>query len=156
MNTMMSVATISEKIAVATYGRALSQKSFQNSGCLSFGRGSIAWISGSTTLITTPIATQPKRAQFMRCPLSRVERRLRRLGRVGRRRPGLRRRAGDTGVIRSRTLRTWGHSESGIAEMLADRIDELDRTGSATIAFLASDYSSYLTGEVISVSSQRA
>ena len=52
--------------------------------------------------------------------------------------PELRARAGDTGVIRSRTLRTWGHSESGIAEMLADRLDELDRTGHATIAFLAS------------------
>ncbi len=55
--------------------------------------------------------------------------------------PELRRRAGDTGVIRSRTLRTWGHSESGIAEMLAARIDELDRVdpaSRATIAFLAS------------------
>jgi nicotinamide-nucleotide amidase len=52
--------------------------------------------------------------------------------------PELRARAGDTGVIRSRTIRTWGHSESGIAEMLADRLDELDRSGAATIAFLAS------------------
>jgi nicotinamide-nucleotide amidase len=52
--------------------------------------------------------------------------------------PDLRRRAGDTGVIRSRTLRTWGHSESGIAEMLGARIDELDQRGHATIAFLAS------------------
>jgi nicotinamide-nucleotide amidase len=52
--------------------------------------------------------------------------------------PELRRRAGDTGVIRSRTLRTWGHSESGIAEMLADRLERLDETGHATIAFLAS------------------
>ena len=52
--------------------------------------------------------------------------------------PELRRRAGDTGVIRSRTIRTWGHSESGIAEMLGDRLDHLDSTGHATIAFLAS------------------
>jgi nicotinamide-nucleotide amidase len=52
--------------------------------------------------------------------------------------PELRRRAGDTGVIRSRTIRTWGHSESGIAEMLGDRLDHLDTTGHATIAFLAS------------------
>ena len=44
--------------------------------------------------------------------------------------PELRRRAGDTGVIRSRTIRTWGHSESGIAEMLGDRLEELDRTAS--------------------------
>ena len=41
-------------------------------------------------------------------------------------------------VIRSRTLRTWGQSESGLAEMLAERIDELDQPGHATIAFLAS------------------
>jgi nicotinamide-nucleotide amidase len=52
--------------------------------------------------------------------------------------PELRRLAGDTGVIRSRTLRTWGHSESGIAEMLGGRLDHLDTTGHATIAFLAS------------------
>jgi nicotinamide-nucleotide amidase len=52
--------------------------------------------------------------------------------------PELRRRAGDTGVIRSRTVRTWGTSESGIAERLAGRLDALDRSGHATIAFLAS------------------
>ncbi len=51
----------------------------------------------------------------------------------------LRARAGDPTVIRSRTLRTWGHSESGLAEMLADRIAELDvGPGGPTIAFLAS------------------
>src|SRR4051794_5657944 len=31
--------------------------------------------------------------------------------------PDLRRRSGDTAVIRSRTLRTWGQSESGLAEV---------------------------------------
>lgn len=50
----------------------------------------------------------------------------------------LRQRAGVSAVIRSRTLRTWGHSESGLAEMLADRIDELDGVGNPTLAFLAS------------------
>ena len=50
----------------------------------------------------------------------------------------LRRRAGVASVIRSRTLRTWGHSESGLAEMLADRIAELDQLGNPTLAFLAS------------------
>jgi nicotinamide-nucleotide amidase len=50
----------------------------------------------------------------------------------------LRRRAGDRASIRSRTLRTWGQSESGLAELLADRIAELDDGGGATIAFLAS------------------
>jgi nicotinamide-nucleotide amidase len=52
--------------------------------------------------------------------------------------PDLQRRAGVQAVIRSRTLRTWGQSESGLGEMLAGRIDELDRSGHATIALLAS------------------
>ncbi len=52
--------------------------------------------------------------------------------------PDLQRRAGITSVIASRTLRTWGESESGLAEMLAPRIDELDQGGAATLAFLAS------------------
>ncbi len=50
----------------------------------------------------------------------------------------IRRRAGVSSVIRSRTLRTWGHSESGLAELLADRITELDELGNPTLAFLAS------------------
>ena len=33
--------------------------------------------------------------------------------------PDLQRRAGITSVIASRTLRTWGESESGLAEILA-------------------------------------
>ncbi len=52
--------------------------------------------------------------------------------------PDLKRRAGSEAVIRSRTLRTWGQSESGLAEMLAGRIEALDRTGNPTLAFLAS------------------
>ena len=52
--------------------------------------------------------------------------------------PDLQRRAGVQAVIRSRTLRTWGMSESGLAEVLTDRFEELDRMGHATIAFLAS------------------
>ena len=52
--------------------------------------------------------------------------------------PDLKRRAGISSVIRSRTLRTWGRSESGLAEDLADEIDRIDRDGGATIAFLAS------------------
>lgn len=52
--------------------------------------------------------------------------------------PDLRRRAGVTAVIRSRVLRTWGQSESGLAELLAPRIDELDQSGLCTLAFLAS------------------
>ena len=41
-------------------------------------------------------------------------------------------------MIRSRTLRTWGHSESGLAELLEPEMRRLDSTGEATIAFLAS------------------
>ncbi len=47
-------------------------------------------------------------------------------------------RAGRRQVIRSRTLRTWGHSESALAEMLTGEMRRLDETGEATIAFLAS------------------
>jgi len=52
--------------------------------------------------------------------------------------PDLRARAGTASVIRSRTLRTWGMSESGLAEVLSDRIDALDVSGHATLAFQAS------------------
>jgi nicotinamide-nucleotide amidase len=52
--------------------------------------------------------------------------------------PDLRRRMGQTAVIRSRVLRTWGASESGVAEMVAGRVDELDKLGNPTIAFQAS------------------
>jgi nicotinamide-nucleotide amidase len=52
--------------------------------------------------------------------------------------PDLRRRSGQSAVIRSRTLRTWGLSESGIDEMLTDRMAALDKSGNPTIAFNAS------------------
>jgi len=52
--------------------------------------------------------------------------------------PDLQKRAGLTQVISSRVLRTWGHTESGLAEMLAGRIDELDGLGNPTLAFQAS------------------
>jgi nicotinamide-nucleotide amidase len=54
--------------------------------------------------------------------------------------PDLLARSGETAVIASRTLRTWGLSESGLAELIAPRIDELDKGGPGvpTIAFLAS------------------
>ena len=44
----------------------------------------------------------------------------------------------ESGVIASRVLRTWGASESGLAESLQDRIDVLDEVGDVTLAFLAS------------------
>ncbi|MCX7621007.1 MAG: competence/damage-inducible protein A [Acidimicrobiales bacterium] len=52
--------------------------------------------------------------------------------------PDLKQRAGITGAIRSRVLRTWGQSESGLAEMLAGYHEDLERSGRCTLAFLAS------------------
>ncbi|HUY62952.1 MAG TPA: competence/damage-inducible protein A [Acidimicrobiales bacterium] len=56
--------------------------------------------------------------------------------------PDLRRRlgeAGQSGVIVSRVVRTWGMSESGLGEVLAPRIAALDaQGGNPTIALLAS------------------
>ena len=52
--------------------------------------------------------------------------------------PNLQKRSGQRAVIRSRVLRTWGNSESGLAETLGDRIQQLDKTGNPTLAFLAS------------------
>jgi nicotinamide-nucleotide amidase len=48
--------------------------------------------------------------------------------------PDLLKRAGSQGAIVSRTLKTWGASESGLAEMIADRVDAQTNP---TIAFLA-------------------
>ncbi len=52
--------------------------------------------------------------------------------------PEIVRRAGPAAAIHSRTLRTWGESESGLADRLAPRIAALDRLGNPTLAFLAS------------------
>jgi len=46
--------------------------------------------------------------------------------------------AGETAVIRSRVLRTWGAGESALAEAVAERFDALAGDGRVTIAFLAS------------------
>jgi len=52
--------------------------------------------------------------------------------------PDLLRRSGEASAIVSRSLKTWGTSESGLAEMVAHRLDALDaRGGNPTIAFLA-------------------
>jgi len=52
--------------------------------------------------------------------------------------PDLAARAGQRQVIVSRVLRTWGESESRVAELLDPRIQALDEVGNTTIAFLAS------------------
>ncbi len=54
--------------------------------------------------------------------------------------PDLHRRSGETGVIVSRTLRTWGESESGLNERLDPIINKLDSAGNPTLAFLASGW----------------
>jgi len=54
--------------------------------------------------------------------------------------PDLRARSGDTSVIVSRTLRTWGESESGLNERLDGVIADLDAAGNPTLAFLASGW----------------
>ena len=52
--------------------------------------------------------------------------------------PDLVRRSGTPQVFVSRVLRTWGESESRIAELLDPRLLALDLAGNPTIAFLAS------------------
>ena len=51
--------------------------------------------------------------------------------------PDLLRRSGEVAAIVSRSLKTWGTSESALAEMVAHRLDALDAAGNPTIAFLA-------------------
>ena len=47
--------------------------------------------------------------------------------------PDLQARSGERAVIRSRVLRTWGNSESGLAEVLADRNHKLDKIGNPIV-----------------------
>ena len=54
--------------------------------------------------------------------------------------PDLHARSGEVAVIASRTLRTWGDSESGLNERLDPIISELDAIGNPTLAFLASGW----------------
>ena len=51
--------------------------------------------------------------------------------------PDLLRRSGEASAIVSRSLKTWGTSESALAEMVAHRLEALDAAGNPTIAFLA-------------------
>ncbi len=98
----------------------------------------------------TTIAEQPGTAPGLRCPVRAADGSERLLYAVpgvpyemkemmtGSVIPELRRLSGDESVIKSRVIRTWGASESGLAEILADRIDDLDAAGNPTLAFLAS------------------
>ena len=54
--------------------------------------------------------------------------------------PDLQQRSGEHWTIASRTLRTWGESESGLNERLDDIIHDLYAEGNPTLAFLASGW----------------
>ena len=54
--------------------------------------------------------------------------------------PDLLMRSGEASVIKSRVLRTWGESESGLNERLVEVIDKLEKVGNPTLAFLASGW----------------
>ena len=54
--------------------------------------------------------------------------------------PDLLARSGEASVIKSRVLRTWGDSESGLNERLVGVISELEKVGNPTLAFLASGW----------------
>lgn len=54
--------------------------------------------------------------------------------------PDLLRRSGEASIIKSRVLRTWGDSESGLNERLVGVINELETVGNPTLAFLASGW----------------
>ena len=54
--------------------------------------------------------------------------------------PDLLVRCGEASVIKSRVLRTWGDSESGLNERLTSVINELEKVRNPTLAFLASGW----------------
>ncbi|MDG1696122.1 MAG: competence/damage-inducible protein A [Ilumatobacter sp.] len=54
--------------------------------------------------------------------------------------PDLLERSGETAVIASRVLRTWGESESGLNEKLEQVIEQLETSDTPTLAFLASGW----------------
>ena len=54
--------------------------------------------------------------------------------------PDLRARTGEASAIVSRTLRTWGESESALNERLEPVIEQLEAVGNPTLAFLASGW----------------
>ncbi len=93
----------------------------------------------------TPIAEMPGTAPGLVCPVGEkviyavpgVPSEMREMM-MGTILSDLQRRSGVTSVIKSRVLRTWGHAESGLAEMLANYMERLDVSGHATLAFQAS------------------
>ncbi len=52
--------------------------------------------------------------------------------------PDLLKRSGTKAIIKSKVLKTWGYSESRLAELLSNRIEQLDEKRNPTLAFLAS------------------
>lgn len=74
--------------------------------------------------------------------------------------PDLLRRSGEAAAIVSTSLKTWGTSESALAEMVAHRLDALDALGgNPTIAFLARGIEGLVvrvTGKAATVADARA
>jgi nicotinamide-nucleotide amidase len=73
--------------------------------------------------------------------------------------PDLLARSGETAVIASRVLRTWGESESGLNERLDGVIARLEEAGTPTLAFLASGWEGIkvrLTAKAADASAARA
>ena len=58
---------------------------------------------------------------------------------------------GTTSVITSRVLRTWGASESALAEAVGERFEALEDGGRVTIAFLASPGNRVTRGAIVPV-----
>jgi len=125
-------AAIADKIRriFAARGRVMSQNNLRQAD-VPVGAAPIAQMPGTAPGLVCPIGEKVIYA----VPGVPSEMREMMLGTIL---PDLRRRAGQSAVIRSRVLRTWGMSESGLAEVLADRMAELDRLGNVTIAYQAS------------------
>ena len=129
---MQRDAAIADKIRriFESRGRVMSQNNLRQAD-IPVGAAPIAQMPGTAPGLVCPIGSKVIYA----VPGVPSEMREMMLGTIL---PDLRRRAGQAAVIHSRVLRTWGMSESGLAEVLADRMAELDRSGNPTIAYQAS------------------
>jgi nicotinamide-nucleotide amidase len=129
---MQREAAIADKIRriFEARGRVMSQNNLRQAD-VPIGARPIAQMPGTAPGLVCPVGTKVIYA----VPGVPSEMREMMLGTIL---PDLRQRAGQSAVIRSRVLRTWGMSESGLAEVLAERMAELDQLGNPTIAYQAS------------------
>src|SRR5262245_17541837 len=124
-------AAIAEKIRriFAARGRVMSQNNLRQAD-VPVGAVPIAEMPGTAPGLVCPVGAKVIYA----VPGVPSEMREMMLGTIL---PDLRRRAGQSAVIRSRVLRTWGMSESGLAEVLAGRMAEVDRSGDVELSYQA-------------------